>query len=226
MKKYTPSLIVCVMLLWAIFYEDNPYAYYQLLRIVCFGVFLYKAIDLYKTLLALKSYFFTKTGEVVFWIWVFAILALIYNPFLPFHLERDGELICWVNINWLTIATIVVFEVYPIKEKAAIILAALLACVPFIGIANAEIERNLNRQRHLAAQAMREEEEKQAGLKEKAEREARAREAREHEEWLKERQDRVDADRKALQEKELQERWRNEIYNRDPVEVRRAIPVR
>jgi hypothetical protein len=97
-QKYIPDIIVCAMLLWAICYEDNPYAYYQLLRVACFGVFAY---------FTFKHIEAQKTG----WAWVFGIVALIYNPLFPFHFERDGELICWVNINWLTVALVCVHAI-------------------------------------------------------------------------------------------------------------------
>lgn len=184
--------LVCVMLLWAIFYEDNPYAYYQLLRIVCFGVFVYIAIDLYRTIVLLRT-LSLKTSDLKVWTWIFLALALIYNPFVPFHLERDEGIICWQNINWLTIATMVVFEAYLIKEKVGIIVAiALLAGCVLSNIIAANI-REEREARLRQAYKRQDQEYAQKAAEREAEREAqkqRTQQVLENQEWLKERQER------------------------------------
>lgn len=64
--------------------EANPYGYYQLLRWVCFGVFSYLAMDAMKRSIA--------------WAWVFAVVALLYNPFVPAALGRG----IWEVVNVAT----------------------------------------------------------------------------------------------------------------------------
>lgn len=73
------------MLLWA-FNPANPYGYYTLLRLACFGVFAY---------LALQTFAEKKRG----WTWVLAITAAIYNPVFRVHLTRD----IWSVVNVVTI---------------------------------------------------------------------------------------------------------------------------
>ncbi|TWU27547.1 hypothetical protein Pla144_23240 [Bythopirellula polymerisocia] len=81
-----PQAVVVLMLLWAM-NPGNPYAYYNLLRVVCCGVFAY---------LAYKA----SDREKKEWAWVLGILALVYNPLFRVHLNRE----LWSLVNLVTIA--------------------------------------------------------------------------------------------------------------------------
>ena len=87
MKKqlWMPQVICIIMLLWAL-NPDNPYAYYILLRWVCCGIFAY---------LAFQAFEQKQQG----WVWVLGITALIYNPIIPVHLNRE----LWSVMNVVTI---------------------------------------------------------------------------------------------------------------------------
>jgi len=89
------------MLLWAL-NPNNPYAYYILLRWVCCGVFAY---------LAYNSYEQKKQG----WVWLLGITALIYNPILRVHLNR--ELWSVVNIVTIVIAMVSIYTFKSPKDK-------------------------------------------------------------------------------------------------------------
>jgi len=86
------------MLLLAL-YPENPYAYYILLRWVCCAVFVY---------LAFQSLERDKIG----WVWVLGITALIYNPILRVHLNRE----LWSVINVVTIG-IALTSIFALREK-------------------------------------------------------------------------------------------------------------
>lgn len=91
LKKDPPIAqgIGIVMLAWALV-PSNPYAYYVLLRVVVCGIFVY---------LAVQAHGLKKTG----WTWVLGITAVIYNPFLRVHLNRD----IWIIVNVATIILLI-----------------------------------------------------------------------------------------------------------------------
>ncbi|MDD5741953.1 MAG: hypothetical protein PHX87_00830 [Candidatus Peribacteraceae bacterium] len=66
--------IAAVMLLGAL--GHHPYAYYQLLRWVVCGVAAYSAYIAYES-----------KNQV--WTWIFGITAVLFNPLVPFYLERE-----------------------------------------------------------------------------------------------------------------------------------------
>ena len=81
------NIVVILMLLWAI--ADNPYVYYQILKWVVTGVLAY-------------SVYYYFEWEVKVWGWVLAILALLYNPIVPFFFERET----WIVIDVITVVLI------------------------------------------------------------------------------------------------------------------------
>jgi hypothetical protein len=40
----------------------------------------------------------------VLWVWVFGVLAALYNPIFRVHLDRST----WIGVNWFTVGAIVV----------------------------------------------------------------------------------------------------------------------
>ena len=96
---WIPQIIVILMLLWAL-NPDNPYGYYILLRWVLCGVFAY---------LAFQAFEREREGLV----WVLGITALIYNPIIPVHLNRE----LWSIINVITIG-IAIVPIFALREKS------------------------------------------------------------------------------------------------------------
>lgn len=84
------QVIAIAMLLWALV-PTNPYDYYILLRVVVCGVSIY---------LAVRAHEMHKDG----WVWVLGIMAVIYNPLLRVHLNRD----IWSAVNVATIFIIAI----------------------------------------------------------------------------------------------------------------------
>jgi hypothetical protein len=85
------------MLLWAL-NPENPYGYYILLRWVCCGVFAFLA-------------FRAVEKGIERWPWVLGITAVVYNPFIRVHLNRD----IWSVVNLITIgiALVSIFALSP-----------------------------------------------------------------------------------------------------------------
>lgn len=63
-----------------------PYGYYNLSRIVVCVCSIYFAVQLF------------KENDYVF-VWIFAFLAILYNPIIPIHLYEKG---IWIIVNIIT----------------------------------------------------------------------------------------------------------------------------
>ena len=89
-----------VLLAWAL-YPRNPYGYYVFLRWVCCPLFVYLAVrsaDL-------------RHGA---WMWIFGVLAIVYNPIFRFHATRGF----WSVVNVGTIV-VVVASLFMFRTKNA-----------------------------------------------------------------------------------------------------------
>lgn len=84
-RIWIPQLIAILMLLWAL-YPDNPYGYYNLLRVICCAVCVYLCVQG----IVLEN----KT-----WPWILGVTAVIYNPIIPVKMARA----IWTVVNILTI---------------------------------------------------------------------------------------------------------------------------
>ncbi len=69
-----------------------PYSYYLVLRVVVFAYCAFEALAGPR-----------RSADDRFWLAVFVVLALIYNPFFPSHLDAEG----WLIINLLSAAMLV-----------------------------------------------------------------------------------------------------------------------
>ena len=90
------KIIMGIMLLWAL-YPENPYVYYTILRIVIFISAIY-----------ISTKYYQASNEK--WLWIYGIIAFIYNPIFSIHLNRE----IWSVVN---IATIVVIVISMLKRK-------------------------------------------------------------------------------------------------------------
>jgi hypothetical protein len=87
---YVAWLVAAVMLVLAVT-GRHPYSFYTLLRWISCAVFAFSA--------------FTASQENrVPWAWIFGVLAVLFNPIVPVHLQRDT----WQMIDWAAIGVIVV----------------------------------------------------------------------------------------------------------------------
>jgi len=72
---FTIARIIAAILLFLAL-DRHPYGYYKLLRFVVCGVTAYGA-------------YFAASIEKVVWVWIFGIIAVLFNPFIPIRLDRD-----------------------------------------------------------------------------------------------------------------------------------------
>jgi len=88
------KVVAVILLLWAL--GSHPYGYYQLLRWVVAIVAAYSAYQAYE-------------HKKNFWTWTFVAMAILFNPIMPFYLERETWQI-------LDVAAAVVFGVSLYKK--------------------------------------------------------------------------------------------------------------
>ncbi len=92
------SLVVIVMLLLAIPSGVWPYGYYILLRWMVTGTALF---------VLWTAYELKKTS----WLWIMGIIALLFNPIAPIHLDKET----WVVLD-LIVAGLFLVSIFKIKE--------------------------------------------------------------------------------------------------------------
>lgn len=91
-KVHRAALVGLTILLLVALMPTNPYVFYQLLRWIAFGVLGWTAYTC-----SVRN----KSG----WLWVFAVLTLLYNPIFRTALGRDG----WEVANVLTVLLVARF---------------------------------------------------------------------------------------------------------------------
>jgi hypothetical protein len=69
------KIIAVILLLWAL--TDNPYSYYQFLRWAILIIASYSAYFFYES----------KKND---WVWIFGIIAILFNPIFPFYFSKDN----------------------------------------------------------------------------------------------------------------------------------------
>jgi hypothetical protein len=92
-------LIIAALLVDAAVGQPS-YSFDTLLRWICCAVFAYSAFAAYEN----------KHGV---WVWVFGVLAVLYNPIFRVHLDRST----WSGVNWITVGIIVVAGICLLREK-------------------------------------------------------------------------------------------------------------
>jgi len=95
LKQNWIRLLIIILMLGA--FADNPYSYYQFLRWVTAIASFY---------LAYVTYNHNRTG----WAWTFAIMGILFNPIVPFYLERET----WQFFN-LLVAVIYFVSLFKLK---------------------------------------------------------------------------------------------------------------
>lgn len=92
------KIVAIIMLFGAL--AKNPYSYYQILRWVICGLTGYSAYLTYKT----------KENA---WMWVFGIIAVLFNPISPIHFDRKT----WAVIDMI-VAAIIFVSIFKLKIVA------------------------------------------------------------------------------------------------------------
>ena len=86
---YIAWLVAAVLLVVAAATGKHPYSFYTLLRWICCAVFAFSA-------------FTAHEKNRVLWVWIFGVLAVLFNPIVPIHLQRDT----WQIVDWVATAVI------------------------------------------------------------------------------------------------------------------------
>jgi len=86
---YIAWLIAAVMLVFAAV-EKQPGSFYTLLRWVCCAAFAYSAVTSFQM-------------KRMLWLWIFAALAVLFNPIFPAHLDRS----LWIVADWFSTGAVV-----------------------------------------------------------------------------------------------------------------------
>ena len=69
-----PGIIVAILLLIAL--ADLPYGYYQFLRWAVCGM-------------AIFMVYVSYSSNIKWFMWVFIVIAVLFNPIIPIHLNRE-----------------------------------------------------------------------------------------------------------------------------------------
>jgi hypothetical protein len=85
---YVAWLLAAGLLLYAV--VEHPYHFHTLLRWICCPVFVYSAFAAYEK-------------NRVLWVWIFGVLAGLYNPIFRVHLGS-----AWIAVDWFSVGVIVV----------------------------------------------------------------------------------------------------------------------
>jgi hypothetical protein len=86
---YIAWLISAVILVFAAV-EKQPDSFYTLLRWVCCAVFAYSGVTSFQM-------------KRVLWLWIFTVLAVLFNPIFPLGLDRS----LWIVVDWFAIGAVV-----------------------------------------------------------------------------------------------------------------------
>lgn len=81
------SIIAIILLVKAI--SGNPYSYYIFMRWALCAIFLYCSYNM-------------LINRNRFWLFIYLLLSIIYNPIVPLHMNRD----IWTVINLISIVLI------------------------------------------------------------------------------------------------------------------------
>lgn len=90
-------LLVASLLFWAL--DRHNYGYYTFLRWITCGIGAY------------YTYIAYKNGKNT-WAWILGIIALIFNPVIPFHLDRD----IWASIDFVS-GILIVVSIFFVRQK-------------------------------------------------------------------------------------------------------------
>jgi hypothetical protein len=92
------TIVAIIFLIWAL--DRHRYGYYTLLRFVVCGVSAYGA------------YFSSKIIINNAWAWIFGIIAILFNPIIQIHLDRNT----WAVID-VVVAVVLGVSIFMLKKE-------------------------------------------------------------------------------------------------------------
>lgn len=96
-KKKNIALIVAVVFLFLALFNGLPYGFFTLLRFVVFVLSSYIA-------------WMTYEEQKEKWVWIFGFLAVLFNPFIVIHLNRE----IWSVIDFI-VGVFMIVSVFVLK---------------------------------------------------------------------------------------------------------------
>ena len=96
-KKKNIALLIAVVFLFAALFDGWPYGFFTLLRFVVFTASVY---------VAWMAYGVQKEK----WVWIFGFLAVLFNPFIAIHLNRE----IWIVIDFI-VGIFMIVSVFVLK---------------------------------------------------------------------------------------------------------------
>ncbi|MFA5460242.1 MAG: DUF6804 family protein [Candidatus Paceibacterota bacterium] len=91
--------VLCIIALLLAIPSIWPYGYYQLLRWLIAGIAVFIA-------------YIASELEKRIWVWIMAIIAILFNPIVPIHLVKET----WVVIDFI-VAIMFMISLFKIKKK-------------------------------------------------------------------------------------------------------------
>ncbi|MEX0918484.1 MAG: DUF6804 family protein [Candidatus Paceibacterota bacterium] len=98
-KKKNISLLIAATFLFIALFDGLPYGFFTLLRFVVFASSAHVAWMAYE-------------AQKEKWIWIFGFLAVLFNPFIVIHLDRE----IWSIID-LIVGAFMIISVFILKLK-------------------------------------------------------------------------------------------------------------
>lgn len=92
-------VLASVMLLWAL--SAHPYGYFTLMRFVVCAVAIYCALQ-------------ASSQRKEEWTWILAGIAILFNPLIPFHLNRQ----IWSILD-VAVAILLVVSIFFVRGRIA-----------------------------------------------------------------------------------------------------------
>lgn len=96
-KKKNIALLIAVAFLFLALFDGWPYGFFTLLRFVVFTSSAYVAWMAYE-------------AQKEKWIWIFGFLAVLFNPFIVIHLDRE----IWIVID-LIVRVFMIISLFALK---------------------------------------------------------------------------------------------------------------
>ena len=98
-KKKNIALIIAATFLFVALFDGWPYGFFTLLRFVVFASSAYVAYMAYG-------------AQKEKWVWIFGFLAILFNPFIVIHLNRE----IWSVLD-LIVGIFMIISVFVLKLK-------------------------------------------------------------------------------------------------------------
>lgn len=103
-KKKNIALFIAATFLFVALFDSWPYGFFTLLRFVVFASSAYVAWMAYK-------------AQKEKWVWIFGFLAVLFNPFIVIHLDREIWSVIDLIVGIFIVASIFILKLKPNSTK-------------------------------------------------------------------------------------------------------------